>query len=189
MQQTVQGIILQNTKYQDKKNILKIYTLQHGLQSYAIHVGHSRSSKIRPAHIQPLNQVEFIEHSRKTREVQRITEITISHVYQHLFSDINKNCLAVFLNEVLIKSLKEQHSNGELYFFISEKLKELDAEEDNVSDFHLHFLIDLSRHLGFYPNNNYSEKLCLFDLQEGIFTSSVPLHPYYADSEISFHLN
>lgn len=189
MQQTTRGIILQNTKYQDKKNILKIYTLQHGLQSYAIHVGHSKSSKIKPAHILALNQVEFIEHTRNTREVQKISEIRLTHIYEELFADLNKNCIAVFLNEVLIKSLKEQHGNDELYNFVSGKLIELDKADDPVSNFHLHFLIDLAKYLGFYPNNNYSEKQCLFDLQEGVFTASVPLHPYYTDSETSFHLN
>jgi DNA repair protein RecO (recombination protein O) len=189
MQQTIQGIILQNTKYQDKKNILKIYTLQHGLQSYAIHLGHSKTSKIKPAHILALNQVEFIEHTRKTREVQKISEMHVTLVYQQLFIDLNKNCIAVFLNEVLIKSLKEHHHNEELYFFVCGKLKELDASDKNDPDFHLHFLIELSKHLGFYPNNNYSEKNCLFDLQEGIFTDTVPLHPYYVNSEISFEFN
>lgn len=189
MQQTIQGIILQNTKYQDKKNILKVYTLQHGLQSYAIHIGRSRASKIKPAHILALNQIEFIEHTRKTREVQKISEMHVTHVYQQLFSDLSKNCISVFLNEVLIKSIKEQHENVELYFFISQKLKELDESEENISNFHLHFLIELAKHLGFYPNNNYSEKLCLFDLQEGVFTDTVPLHPYYTDSEISFQFN
>ena len=189
MQQTIQGIILQNTKYQDKKNILKVYTLQHGMQSYAINIGHSKTSKIKPAHILALNQIEFIEHTRKTREVQKISEMRVTHVYQELFSDLNKNCIAVFLNEVLIKCIKEQHKNQELYFFISESLKELDLDEKNSTNFHLHFLIELTKHLGFYPNNNYTEKLCLFDLQEGVFISSVPIHPYYIDSETSFEFN
>ncbi len=189
MQQTIQGIVLQNTKYQDKKNILKIYTLQNGLQSYAIHIGRSKSSKIKPAHVLALNLIEFIENSRKTREVQNISEIRVTYVYQQLFSDLNKNCISVFLNEVLVKSLKEQHENKELYFFISEKLKELDISEKNISSFHLHFLIELAKHLGFYPNNNYSEKNCLFDLQEGVFTDKAPLHAYYTDSETSFELN
>ena len=187
MQQTIQGIILQNTRYQDKKNILKIYTLQHGLQSYAIHIGRSKSSKIKPAHILALNQIEFIEHTRKTREVQKISEMHVTHVYKQLFSDLNKNCIAVFLNEVLIKSIKEQHENTELYVFISEKLKELDESEKNSSNFHLHFLIELAKYLGFYPNNNYSDKLCLFDLQEGIFTNTVPLHPYLLTAKHLFN--
>lgn len=189
MPQTTQGIILQHIKYRDKKSILKIYTLQHGLQSYAVNVGHSKTSKIKPAHIAPLNQVEFVEHTRRNREVQLITEIRLTYIYQSLFTDIIKNCLASFVNEVLVKCLLEHHGNEALYFFVAVKLKSLDTTEKKISDFHLYFLLELAEHLGFYPNNNYSQKNCLFDLQEGIFTDKVPQHMYYIDSETSFHLN
>jgi DNA repair protein RecO (recombination protein O) len=100
-----------------------------------------------------------------------------------------KNCIASFMNEVLAKCLKEHHENEALYFFVAVKLKTLDTTEKKISDFHLYFLLELADHLGFFPNNNYSEKNCLFDLQEGVFTESVPIHPYYADSETSFFLN
>jgi len=188
MQQTTQGIILQNTRYGDKKSILKIYTLQHGLQSYAVNIGHSKTSKIRPAHVTCLNQIEFIENNRKTRDIHVISEIRLIYMYQDLFTDISKNCLATFINEVIIKCLKEENAGEDLYFFIAIKLKALDTTEKNVADFHLHFLLDLAKHLGFYPNNNYTEKNCLFDLQDGVFSSVVPQHLYYADSEASFHL-
>lgn len=185
MQQVVQGIVLQSIRFQDKKSILKVYTLQHGLQSYAIYVGRSKSSKIKPAHILPLTQVELIEHTRNLREVQKLSEIRATYVYQHLFSDVKKNCIAAFLNELLVKSLKEQHGNHELFTFVSEQLKELDTEEKSTSNFHLYFMLELSRYLGFYPHDNYSEKNCLFDLQEGVFISEVPMHPYFTDSETS----
>ncbi len=188
MPQTTQGIILQHIKYRDKKSILKVYTLQHGLQSYAVNVGHSKTSKIKAAHVASLNQVEFIEHSRANREIQLITEIRLTYIYQSLFADMTRNCLAAFMNEILVKCLKEHQPNEELYFFAAIKLKTLDTTDKAVTNFHLHFLLDLSRHLGFYPNNNYSAKNCLFDLQEGVFCEKVPDHSYYADSETSHHL-
>ena len=189
MPQTTQGIILQQIKYRDKKSILKIYTLQHGLQSYAVNVGRSKSSKIRPAHVAPLNQVEFVEHNRKTREVHVISEMRVIYIYQHLFADMAKNCLAQFINEILVKCLKEHQANEDLYFFIAVKLKSLDTTEKNISNFHLIFLLELADHMGFYPNNNYTDTNCLFDLQEGVFTDKVPPHAYYSDSEASFHLS
>lgn len=188
MPQTTQGIILQHIRYRDKKSILKIYTLQHGLQSYAVNVGHSKTSKIKAAHVAPLNQVEFVEHNRKTREIQLITEIRLTYIYQSLFADLIKNCLAAFMNEVLVKCLKEQQPNEELYFFTAVKLKSLDTAEKSSANFHLQFLLGLAGHMGFFPNNNYSEKNCLFDLQEGVFVDRPPDHLFYTDSETSFHL-
>lgn len=189
MQQKTNGIILQNTKYQDKSNILKVYTLQHGIQSYLVNIGHSAKSKIKGAHVFPLNLIEFIGQSKQSRNIQRMRDIHVSYIYQHLFSHPVKSTIAIFLNEVLLKSLKEQHENKELYQFVSESLMVFDDQDYETANFHLHFMVELSKHLGFYPNNNYSKQNCLFDLQDGVFAKDAPAHAYYADSELSFYLS
>ncbi len=189
MQQKTNGLILQNTKFQEKKSILKIFTLQQGIQSYVVNVGHSAKSKIKPAHIMALNQIEFIEQIKKTRSLQLISDIHVSYIYQTLFNNPIKNTIAIFLNELLLKSLREQPDNKELYQFIVESLVVFDNQHYEASNFHLHFLVELSKYLGFYPNNNYSKNNCLFDMQEGIFTAQTPHHLFYADTELSFHLS
>ena len=189
MQTRINGIILQNTKYQDKKSILKIYTLQYGIQSYIVNIGYSKTSKVKPAHVAGLNQVEFIAQTKQNRNIQHINDIHVSYIYQHLFSNPVKNTIAIFLNEVLLKALKEQHENKELYQFVTESLIVFDNQDYESVNFHLHFMLELSKHLGFYPNNNYSAQNCLFDLQDGIFTNEVPTHLQYADSELSFQLS
>ncbi|MBS1647318.1 MAG: DNA repair protein RecO [Bacteroidetes bacterium] len=190
MQQKNQGIILQSTRFQEKKNILKIYTLQRGMQSYIVHVGHSAASKIKAAHVLPLNQIEFTENVKNTRSLQSISNIQVLHVYQSLHNNPVKNTLAVFLNEILIKSLREQPEHKELFFFITQQLLLLDSSHADTAHFHLHFLIEMAWHLGFYPHNNYNEKNTLFDVQEGIFTATLPAqHLHYADSNDAFYLN
>jgi len=189
MQQKTNGIILQNTKYQDKKNILKIFTLQQGIQSYVVNIGHTKTSKIKAAHVIALNQIEFIEQIKKTRTIQLISDIHVSYIYQNLFSNPIKNTIAIFLNELLLKALREQHDNIELYKFVAESLVVFDNQDYEASNFHLHFLVELSKYIGFYPNNNYSKINCLFDIQDGNFTSQTPHHLFYADSELSFHLS
>lgn len=189
MPQTTQGIILQHIRYRDKQSILKIYTLQHGLQSYAVNVGRSKTSKVKPAQVAPLMQVEFVEHTRRLREVQIVSEIRVTYLYQQLVTDMVKSCLAAFINEILQKCLKEQQANEELYFFLLVRLKSLDQAQRNLANYHLDFLLGLSNYLGFYPNNNYSEKNCLFDLREGLFVAAAPDHIFYADSELSFRLS
>ena len=189
MQQKTNGIILQNTKYQDKKNILKIYTLQQGIQSYVVNISHSKKSKITAAHVTSLNQIEFIEQVKKTRSIQLISDIHVSYIYQNLFSNPVKNTIAIFLNEVLLKALREQPDNTELYQFIAESLIVFDNQDYEASNFHLHFLVELSKYLGFYPNNNYSKSNCLFDIQDGNFKAQTPHHLFYADSELSFYLS
>ena len=189
MQQKTNGIILQNIKFQDKKNILKIYTLQHGIQSYLVHIGHSKKSKIKAAHIIGLNQVELIEKTTKNSSIRLIQDIQVTYIYEQLFSNPIKCSIAIFLNEVLLKSLKEQSENEDLYFFIVKSLVIFDNKNYEAVNFHLYFMIELSKYLGFYPNNNYSEQNCLFDIQGGVFVSSIPDHVFYTDSELSFHFS
>jgi DNA repair protein RecO (recombination protein O) len=188
MLQSIRGLVLQHIKYLDKKNILKIYTLEHGIQSYSVYISHSKSSKIKPAYIQALNQIEFTADVHRNRDIQNIRDIHVTHIYQSLFSDMAKNCIAVFLNEVLIKCLKEQAANKELFFFLCNKLSQLDVSAKNEANFHLVFLLELSSYLGFQPDAGYTPTRNLFDLQEGIFIDKVPEHPYYTDSETSLYL-
>ena len=189
MQQKTNGIILQNTKFQDTKNILKIYTLQYGIQSYLVNIGHSKKSKIKPAHVTCLNQIECIVQTKQNRSIQLISDIHVSYIYQNLFANPVKNSIAIFLNEILLKALKEQSENTGLYQFISKSLIVFDHQDYEATNFHLHFMVELAKYLGFYPNNNYSKQNCLFDIQDGLFTEHIPTHLFYADSELSFYLS
>lgn len=188
MRQKINGILLRRTKYQDNRNILSVYTLQHGLRSYIVTIGQSKRSRLKPGLLSPLNQLEFIEEARPLREIHTLSELSVGIVYESLYIDPVKSAQAVFINEVLIKTLREQDANKELYNFIAVKLKELDHAAP-APDFHLHFLVELSWFLGFYPNNTYSQKRCLFNLQEGVFTDEPPIHPYFSDSEVSYGIS
>jgi DNA repair protein RecO (recombination protein O) len=185
MLEKTRGIILQNVKYGDKKIISKIYTLHRGLQSYAVNFSSSSKSKIRPAHLQPLNQVELEIFMKEKNEVHRITEIRISYPYSDLSTNIYKNCIAVFLNEMLCKTLKEAGGNESLFEFISWSLKELDKKESGFSSWHLYFLVELTQHLGFFPQNNFSATQCFFNIPDGRFDASPPPHSNYFDREDS----
>ncbi len=57
----------------------------------------------------------------------------------------------MFLSEILTNSIKEIEKNKKLFEYIELSLNWLDLNE-NVSNFHLFFLINLTRFLGFYPN-------------------------------------
>ncbi|MBC7862195.1 MAG: DNA repair protein RecO [Bacteroidia bacterium] len=176
-----QGIILNNVKYGDKKVISKIYTLHYGLQTYAINFGTTQKSKIKPAHLQPLNQVDLEIFFKEKNEVNRVTEIRILYPYTELNRNINKNCIAVFLNEVLLKSLRESGSNEILFDFVTFSFQQLDKKEKDYNSFHLFFLIELSQHLGFFAQNNFSDSHTYFNLMDGRFEEKPPPHANYLD--------
>ena len=92
---------MHNVRYGDKKIISKIYTLNWGLQSYLINFGSSSKSKIKLAHVLPLNQVDLEVSNREKNEVNRITEIRVNYLYTDLTQNIYKNCIASFINEII----------------------------------------------------------------------------------------
>jgi DNA repair protein RecO (recombination protein O) len=71
------------------------------------------------------------------------------HPYQTVTSDFKKSTIALFLNEVINRAVKEQSHTQELGQFLFHAFISLDSLRQNIENFHLLFLIQLSRHLGF----------------------------------------
>src|SRR4028118_475237 len=108
MRVTTQGIILHNVKYADNKLISKIYTKDFGLISFNIHFSSNSKSKIKPALIQPLSQLEIEFSLKENKEIHQLTEARPTYIYNDLSTHFIKLCIAQFINEVLHKCLKEQ---------------------------------------------------------------------------------
>lgn len=82
-----------------------------------------------------------------------------------------KLSIVIFMNEVLLKSIREQEENSFLFNYIRKSLIELEENSEAVN-FHVCFLAELTKYLGFYPQGSYSEATPYFDVKEGIFSSA-----------------
>ncbi len=122
-------------------------------------------------------------------QLQNLRETETACQFSSIPFDIIKGTMVLFLNEVLFKSLHEEESNPELFGFLFDSIIKFDQMEHSFQDFHLRFLINLSKFLGFYPRNNYSGHNRYFDLQEGVFTSAKPLHNNLLDVSLAAKLN
>lgn len=177
------GIVFRAIRYDDKKLIVKIYTDQHGLQSFFVTAGRSAKSKIKPALLQPLTQLELETMQRANKQFAKIHDLRCSYHYTDLYLNTYKTTIAAFLNEVLYTSVKEEEPNENLFHFITAAFQWLDHSEDHISNFHLYFLIELSKHLGFYPQNNFTPQHPYFDLFEGAFVERIPMHANYLSKD------
>ena len=175
------GIILHTTNYSDTSLIVKMYTQHFGLQSYMINGVRSKRSKNKASLFQPLAMVDLEVLNSERSTLHRISELNIHYHYTSIPYNIIKSSIAFFINEVIVKSLKESHPDEELFLFLTNSLKILDLEEGNTANFHLCFLMGLSRCLGFYPQGEYSGQTAVMDLQEGRFTDHLPTHRHYLD--------
>ncbi len=176
MLQATRGIVLKTVKYSESSIIAKIYTEQFGLRSYIVKglAGKSKSNK--KALFQGLNLLNMVVYEKQGANLQNIKEIEHAFVFGKIPYDIRKSSIAMFINEVLYKSLLEESENGELFNFLYSSITSLDQSEKLIIEFHIRFLIAFSKYLGLMPQNNYSETNNIFDLQEGVFVSDQPLH-------------
>jgi DNA repair protein RecO (recombination protein O) len=169
MQQFANGIVLHNVRYADKKIISKIFTKQLGLVTCHVVISSSPKAKLKTSTLQPLHLIEMEMQVKQNKEVQQLLEARCYYVYKDLTTNFSKLTIAQFINEILIKTIKEHQVNEHLFEFIETCLKWLDEHQANFANLHLYFLIELSKYLGIEPFNNYSAQERFFNSREGKF--------------------
>jgi len=183
------GIVLHYIKYSETSVIVTIYTESFGRQSYIINGVRSKKAKIKANILQPLFLLDMEVYHKPKRDLQRVKEVQNTVIFSSLPYDIRKSTLAIFIAEIIYKAIQEQESNPELFEYLYNSVQILDLKESGLSVFHIYFLLQLSKHLGFFPNNNYSEEKCFFDLKAGTFVQIKPFHSSYLDKEHSLILS
>ena len=172
---TTEAIVLSKINYGETSLIVRCYTLSDGLKSYIIKGSkQGRNGKKNVALFQPLNQLE-ISYQHKAKSSLSIPKSTkISTPYQTIPYAMNKLSVVLFLSEVLSAALKEEEANPSLFKFLSNSLSWFDVQ-NYVANFHIFFLLSLTKHLGFFPDVSH-QNLPYFNLENGCFTAHKGAH-------------
>ncbi len=171
MYHKTKGIVLHTVKYSETSVIAKIYTEGFGLLSFIVKGVRSTKSKNKASLLQPLTILDMEISHRENKNLQFIKEFRRFYNYASLPFDTLKSAIALFLLEVISKSIHEHETNEEMFVFIEDSLIALDKEEKLNPDFHLVFLVNFTRHLGFMPHDNFSEDCSFFEMRESVFVS------------------
>ena len=143
------GIVFRFTKFGETSIIVTIFTEQFGLQSYIVNGVRSKSSKNKIALYQPLTLLNLVVYHREHANIERIKETSCVHPYRTLTADVKKSTLAMFITELLNKTVKDESHGGEVFPFVFDSLIALDGLQAGYENFHLIFMLKLARHLGF----------------------------------------
>jgi DNA repair protein RecO (recombination protein O) len=168
------GIVFRATDYGESSVIVQIFTEKFGLQSYIINGAKKPKAKIGRNMLQPLHLLNLVVYHKNTGNVQRISELKNAPVLLSIPYDVIKSCVAMFLNEVLYKAVKQQSPDENLFDFIFSAIEWLDHQTEGVANFHLIFLTQLTRYLGFYPDRYMAGNADYFDIKNGLFTRFKP---------------
>ncbi len=184
MIQKTKAIVINSIKYGDTSLITTCYTRESGIKSYMLKGILSRKKgKLKTAFFQPLTQLLLVANHNNKGHLNSIKEVGIIHHYQSLQTDIIKQSITLFLSEILLSVLREEEANEALYHYLEIALIWLDTHS-KVSNFHLLFLLNLTKYLGFYPENNRS--LNYFDLVEGKFLQNPKSNFFISTPQINY---
>lgn len=142
------GIVLNYIKYSESSIIIHVYTELFGLQSYIINGIRSARSKRSIGFFQPLTLLDMVVYHHSGNKISRISEYKIAHAYTSIPFDVKKSTIAIFLTEFLLRVIKEDEDHDKQFDFVFKSFELLDTMATGFQDFHLIFIIKLSRYLG-----------------------------------------
>lgn len=168
---TTKAIVLNALKYSDSSLIVKCFTKDEGVKSYLLRgILKPKKKGITAAYFQQLTQLKIVANHNTKSTLNSLKEVHIEHPYKTIYSNIVKQTIVLFLSEVLSNTIQEEEKNEDLYRFLETAFIWLDVH-DKIANFHILFLLNLTKFLGFYPDTTGLEKEG-FHLKEGFFVNA-----------------
>jgi len=176
------GIILRSITYGETSVITTAYTELFGIQSYivkGVRKG-SKTSQGKSSFFQPGAMLDMEVYHNELKNLQFIKEYQWGYLYTHIFFNVVKNAAAMYIIELLHRSLKQPEANPELFNLAEGSLMQLDKGNDTLTaNLPLYFTLHLATELGLRLHGEYGKETSVLDLEEGMFVQNIPRHQHY----------
>ena len=180
-----EAIVLHSLKYGDSRIIVDMFTRRAGRLSFIVTVPKTQKGRLKKQFFQPMTLLEVECDVRQNVQLQRLKDVRLLQPYNSIPFSPEKLALSLFTAEFLYHALRSEQQNEPLFVYIADAMQWLDLAVSGYANFHLTFLMRMSRFLGFYPNlDDYCEG-CVFDLRAATFVVNVPLHTDFLPAEDS----
>ena len=182
------GIVLRSVRFGESSLIVDVLTKSSGRVSFMVHIPKTSKGKIKKQYFQPMTLLDFEYDFRQRSNLQRIKDVRVSLPYSSIPIDPAKSCISLFLSEFIYYATRNEQENPTLFTYISTSLEWLDNAYEDFANFHLVFMMRLGKFLGFHPFLEDFTPGCFFDLRNGCFTLSMPLHTDFLNAADAGHL-
>jgi DNA repair protein RecO (recombination protein O) len=183
MLQSTRGFVFNVTRYSDSSGVVRIFTEHEGVNSFLVKSLFTRTSRIKAALFGHLTFIDFLIDYKQGRSLQYIKEASLIKPYFEISNNAVRSSVLLFINELLIKSVREEESNPILFEFLEHTLDSLNDNDVPVTLFHLLFMVRLSDILGFGTINALTGEGEHFDLMSGTSEVNEPPHSYYVSAK------
>ena len=178
MLNNIRIIVLHTIKYKESGIIVQGYSNRNGRESFFLKRSKNsrRGSLISQLH--PLSIIEATLSSYSFGDMTTIKEFYLPYKLESVRSNIFKSSIAIFISELLYKTIKEVEYNHRMYLFLTDAILRLETISSGTANFHAYFTIMLCKHLGYLPQIEKSTDRSFFDIPSASYVVS--------QSELSF---
>lgn len=177
------AIVLHVLKYNDEQLIADMLTEEMGCISMMVRISRSKRAAIRHTLFSPLAILDIEWEHRPKANLQRPKTVQVGVPFVTLGYDVYKMSIAMFVAEALHHAVKVEPDWRAIYNYVVRSIEWLDTCERGYNNFHLVFLLRLTRFLGFTPNVDDAQPSDYFDLRSSCFVKSQPPHPDFLTPE------
>ena len=171
-----QAIVLHAIKYGETRLIVDMFTRVFGRQSFIVSIPKSPNGRMKKQFFQPLTLLEIETDIRPRLQLQKLHDVRLMSPFTSIPFEADKLAISLFVAEFLYYALRSEQHNELLYDYLENSILWLDGQQDRFANFHLVFLLRLTRFLGFYPNLDDYKDGDYFDLRESVFVEHPPVH-------------
>ena len=147
MNRTLRFVLLSYTKVGESSRVLHTLSEDFGRRGFI--TGLPKGSGM--AMFLPMNILEGVVVENRKSDLWRLKDIVSCAPLASVRSDVRKNSMTLFMSEVLFRTVREGACEEGLASWCERSLLTLDALEDDFSNFHLVWLLELCGALGFSP--------------------------------------
>lgn len=176
MLKKTQAVVLRTIKYGENKLIVDFLTEEEGRLSCVVGIPKTQRGKLKKQFFQPLTILDVELDIRPKQQLHHIRDVRIGVPYASIPFEPSKLSISLFLAEFIYYGTRDEQLNPALYQFVAHSLQWLDGCEGQFANFHLVFMMRLSRFIGFFPYVEDYHEGDLFDLRTANFTSQTPVH-------------
>lgn len=137
------AIVLNIARYSDTGSIVHLYTAENGRMQYAVY-----GNKLKGV-LRPLSIIEYTSTRRNNapRQMGTLSSASLLYSPQRLTIEVQRQCVAMFIAEILANTLRHPMSDQPLYNWLCEVIQHLDQDTE-INNLHLRFMLDYATHLG-----------------------------------------
>ena len=167
-------IVLHTTKYSENSLIIHGYTLEGGrvgtiLRGAVPNGGKRRGSPIKGNSISILHPLSIISAqctSGRKGGLEILKEYSPKYILPSIRSEITKSTIALFISELLYRTLLLPEGDESMYQFLENAILLLERSEGPIANFHIWFLIGYTTKLGFAPLGDFGSEFDPFSAKQ-----------------------